>query len=130
MPNANSPECDIHVYQNVEVDITPCTGPLCNAGLYNVSYNGKPRLEIPVYKRNTIIRFGLSDATAPDVYFVGMTTSLGRANPQLSSYSISVDRRVLICTDAHSSNGRFDVTLEWIIGMPLSHDPQVHNKPG
>ena len=130
MSHSRTSPVDVPVFLNVEVNVTPCTHPPCNAGDYNVTYNGHPTLTVDVPLRDSVIRFGLGAATAENVYFVGLTTNLNRANPQLSSYSISVDRRVLVCTDVHTVTGTFDVTLQWIIGTPLAHDPQVRNKPG
>ncbi|MBJ7313511.1 hypothetical protein ACFOLJ_23960 [Rugamonas sp. CCM 8940] len=130
MSPSRTPSIDVPVFLSVEVNVTKCAGPVCNAGDYNVTYNGHPTLMIEVPMRDSVIRFGLDAATPEDVLFVGMTTSRKRSDPQLSSYSISVDRRVLVCTDVDSKPGQFDVTLQWIIGKPLAHDPQVHNKPG
>lgn len=122
-----TPPIDLPVFVSVEVNITPSTS---SPGNYTVTYDGSPTLAIDVASRNTVLRFGLDAATPDNVYFVGMTTSLYRSDPQLSSYSISVDRRVLLCSDFDTVSGPIDVTLKWIIGTPFSHDPQVHNKPG
>ena len=130
MPHPHTSPVDVPVFLNVEVNVTPCTAPLCNAGAYQVTYNGQQTLTIEVPIRDSVIRFGLGAATPENVFFVGMTTSRNRSEPQLSCYSISVDRRVLVCTDVKSVEGHFDVTLQWIIGTLLAHDPQVHNKPG
>jgi len=114
----------------VMVNVSLCSGANCNAGEYNVTYDGKEKLEIPVLTKNTIIRFKLDAATSANVFFVGMGTSLASNAAQLSSYSISLDRRVLICADINSKDVTIGVTLHWIVGTPVSHDPQVKNTPG
>lgn len=131
MANVNLPSNDsAKDFITVMVNVSLCSGANCNAGEYNVTYNGKDKLGIPVVKKNTVIRFKLDAATSPNVFFVGMANSLASDAAQLSSYSISLDRRVLICTDIDSKDDRIGVTLQWIIGTPVSHDPQVKNTPG
>jgi hypothetical protein len=128
MSNSRSPAADGPLLRTISVNVALCNGSHCNAGEYNVTYDGKPNFEID--KHNTIIRFELDQATSQNVLFVGMTTDLSRADPQLSNYAISIDRRVLICIDLDSKLGPVNVTLQWIVGTPVSHDPQLHNKPG
>jgi hypothetical protein len=131
MANVNLPSNDsAKDFITVMVNVSLCSGANCNAGEYNVTYNGKDKLDIPVVTKNTVIRFKLDAATSANVFFVGMASSLASDAAQLSSYSISLDRRVLICTDIDSKDDRIGVTLQWIIGTPVSHDPQVKNTPG
>jgi hypothetical protein len=113
----------------IVVSVVLCTYTYGNAGSYNVLYDGYPELRIDMSRPQTPIVFELDKAVAPNIYFVGISRLIAGVRTTLPC-TMSLDARTLTWVDDVSlASPDFNITLHWIAGTPIWHDPQVHNKP-
>lgn len=121
---------DKHVTIGVSVDL--CTYEYGNSGSYTVLYDGHPEVLLDATKApriNLPIVFKLKDTVPHNIYFVAVTRKTGDGIKKLVC-DISLDGRQLIWYDDREKPlDNFDITLHWVAGTPIWHDPQVRNKP-
>jgi hypothetical protein len=130
MSSSTEPEMIANAPLTVVVSVDLCTNGYGNSGSYNVLYDGCPELLIDIVKPDLPITFRLeSQGPTPHIYFVGITRKVDGVPTQLHC-DISLDRQQLTWTDKiDNGTGDLNVTLHWIAGTPIWHDPQVRNKP-